>query len=180
MKKRNVVIFGDSIPKRINTRLLNNNFIRSKVSSKSFPGVSSNDFIHYVKPTLQNPENPFETAILHMGVNDLIKQGSNIDVITNTIMNFSNEYKTYGIKSMFILGFTINNRMHSDFINAMNNALKLDCIKYGYNFIENTNILLDNLWQDGLHLNNSGMVKLLNNFLVSLNKIYFLSKPFIQ
>ena len=44
-----------------------------------------------------------------------------------------------------------------------------------YNFIENSNILLDNLWQDGLHLNNSGKGKLLN-FLVSLNKSYFLSK----
>ena len=45
-------------------------------------------------------------------------------------------------------GLTINNRLHSDLINAMNNALKLDCMKYG--------------------------------FLVSLNKNYFLSKPFIQ
>ena len=62
----------------------------------------------------------------------------------------------------------------------MNNALKFDCIKYGYHFIENSNILPDNLWQDGLHLNSSGKGKLLNNFLVSLNKSDFLSKTFIQ
>ena len=74
------------------------------------------------------------------------------------------------MKSISISGHTINNRLHSDLINTMNNALKLDCIKYGSNFI---NILPDDLWQDGLHLNNSGKGKLLNNFLVSLNKNYF-------
>ena len=41
----------------MNTRLLNTNIIRSKALSKCFPGVASNDFIHYIKPNLQNPEN---------------------------------------------------------------------------------------------------------------------------
>ena len=116
-----------------------------------------------------------------MGVNDLRIRDSNIDAVTNNIMKIASECKTYGIKNIFISGLTINNRLHSDLINTMNNnALKLDCIKCGYNFIENSNILPDNLWQDGLHLNNPGKGKLLNNLLVSLNKSYFLSKPFIQ
>ena len=45
----------------------------------------------------------------------------------------------------FISGLTINNRLYSDLINTMNNALKLDCIRYGCNCIENSNILHDNL-----------------------------------
>ena len=73
-EKRNVIIFGDSIPKGINTRLLNTNLIKSKAISKCFPGASSNDFIHYIKPTLQNSQNLFESAILCMGVNDLLKE----------------------------------------------------------------------------------------------------------
>ena len=179
-EKRNVIIFGDSILKGINTRLLNTNLIKSKAISKCFPGTSSINFIHYIKPTLQNSQNPFESAILHMGVNDLLKRDSNIDAVTNNIMKIASECKPYGIKNIFISGLTINNRLHSDLINTMNHALKLDCIKYGYHFIENSNILPDNLWQDGLHLNSSGKGKLLNNFLVSLNKSYFLSKTFIQ
>ena len=137
-------------------------------------------FFHYIKPTLQNPENSFETVILHMGVHDLLKRNSYIDVVTNNIMNIANECKTYGIKNVFVSGLTINNRLHSDFINAMNNVLKLDLIKHGHNFIENSDILPDNLWQDSLHLNNSGKGKLLNNFLVSLNKNHISSKTFIQ
>ena len=78
-KKRNVIIFGDRIPKGINTRLLNTNLTKSKAISKCFPGASSNDFIHYIKPTLQNSENTFESTILYMGVNDILKRDSNID-----------------------------------------------------------------------------------------------------
>ena len=111
-KKRSVVIFGDGIPKGINTRLLNTNLIRLKAISKCFPGASSNDFIHYIKPNLQNSENPFETAILHMGVNDLLKRDSNIEVATNN-MKIAKECKTYGIKNMFVSVLTINNRLHS-------------------------------------------------------------------
>ena len=85
-----------------------------------------------------------------MSINVLLKRGSNIEVVINN-MNVATECKHFGIKSRFVSGLTINNRLHSDFINAGNNALKLDGVKYGYNFIKNSNILSDNLWQDGLH-----------------------------
>ena len=97
----------------------------------------------------------------------LLKRCSNIDAVTNNITNVANDCKNYGIKNISLSGLTINKRLHAHFINAVNNALKLDSIKYGHNFIENSNILPDNLWQNGLHLNNSGKGKLLNNFLVS-------------
>ena len=152
-----------------------------KAISKCLTGAASNDSIYYIKPTLQNPENQFEAAILHRGIiNNLLKRGSNIDIVTNNIMNVANECKNYGIKNILVSGLTINNHIHSNLINAFNNALKLGCVKYGYNLIEDTNKFPGNLWQDGLPLNNSGKDKLLNIFLVSLNKNYFLSKHFIQ
>ena len=124
---------------------------------------------------MQNPENQSEVASSHMGIKDFLKRGSNIDVATKNIMNVANECKNYGIKKIFVSGLTINNNLHSDFIKAVNSALKLDCVKYAYNFIENSSIL-NNSEQ---FLNNSGKSKLLNNFLVSLNN-FFLSKLFIQ
>ena len=66
-------------------------------------------------------------------------------------MNAANECKNYGIKDILVSGLTTNNRLHSDFINVVNNPLKLDFVKCGYNFIKNSNILSDNLWKDGLH-----------------------------
>ena len=62
--------------------------------------------------------------------------------------------KSYETKNILVSGLTINNRLHSYFINALNNAMELDCVKHGYNFIENSNILPDYFWQDGFPLNN--------------------------
>ena len=80
-----------------------------------------------------------------MGVKALLKRDSNIDVVISNIIKIANEGKTYGIKNKFISDLTINNNLHSDLIYTMNNSLKLDCIKYGYIFVENSNILADNL-----------------------------------
>ena len=53
-----------------------------------------------------------------MGVNDS-KRDSNTDVVTNNIMKIANECKTYEIKSIFVSGLTINNRLHLDLIYAI-------------------------------------------------------------
>ena len=56
-----------------------------------------------------------------------------------------------------------------EFHQSCEQCLKL--CKHDYIFIQNTNIVvLYNLWQDGFHLSNSEKGKLLNNFLVFLNK----------
>ena len=77
-------------------------------------------------------------------------------------MNIANECKNYGIKNIFASGLTVNICVHVNFINAVSNAFKLTCVKYGYVF----NIVPDDFWQDSLHINNFGKGKLLNGFLV--------------
>ena len=62
-QKNNVVICGNSIPKGINTRLLNKKLIKSKAACKFFPGSTSKDFVHYIKPTLQENELDTSTCI---------------------------------------------------------------------------------------------------------------------
>ena len=62
-------------------QLLNKKLIKYKVSCKFFPDATSKDFVHFIKPTLQ--ENEFHTSILHLDVNDILKLGSNIDMIIN-------------------------------------------------------------------------------------------------
>ena len=34
-----------------------------------FPGGTSRDFLHYIKPTLQTPQTDFDIAVLYMGIN---------------------------------------------------------------------------------------------------------------
>ena len=104
-QKKNVVIFGDSIPKGINKRLFNKKLIKTKVVGKFFPGATSKDFVHYIKPTL--PENEFDTSILHMGVNDVLKLGSNIYSVSKDIINIANHCKNFGVKQIIISGLTL-------------------------------------------------------------------------
>ena len=53
-------------------------------------------------------------------------------------------------------------------------------IKHGHRFIDNCSVSSKNLWQDGLHLKNSGKGVLLNNYVVTLNDNYFLCSSFTQ
>ena len=63
--------------------------MKSKVACKFIPGATSEeDFVHYIMPTLQ--ENEFDTSILHMGVNDVLKLGSNTNTAWKDIINIAN------------------------------------------------------------------------------------------
>ena len=46
----------------------------------------------------------------------------------------------------------------NDKVIAVNNILKRVCKLNGLRFIENSNICAENLFEDGLHLNNDGKV----------------------
>ena len=63
--KRNIVIFGDSIPKGINRKILGQKLCNARVFYRFFPGATSRDFFHYIKPTLQDPQTNFGIAVLH-------------------------------------------------------------------------------------------------------------------
>ena len=154
-QKKNVIIFGDSIPKGINTRLLNKKLIKSKAVCNFFPGAISKDFIDYIKPTFQ--ENEFDTSIYginDMGDNDVLKLGSNIDTVSKDIINITNHCKNFGVKQIIISGLALTTWLKASFIYQLNKSIKELCQKHGYSFIDNSNVSSENLWQDGLHLNN--------------------------
>ena len=79
-------------------------------------------------------------------------------------MNITMKCKNYRSKSIYASGLAINNRLNSDFINAVNNPFKLNCIDNGWIFIENSNISTDNSSQNSSSLSSSGKGELLNKF----------------
>ena len=109
-----------------------------------------------------------------MSVNDVLKLGSNIDTLSKDIINIANHCKNFGVKQIIISGLTITMRLKASFIYQLNKSIKELCRKHGYSFIDNSNLSSENLWQDRLHLNNSGKGVLLKNYVVTLNDSYFL------
>ena len=118
-----------------------------------------------MKPTLQ--ENEFDTSILHMGGDDILKLGSNIDTVSKDILSIANHCKNFGVKQIIISGLTLTTRLKASFIYQLNKSIKRLRQKHGYSFIDNSNVSSENLWQDRLHLSNSGKGVLMNNYVVT-------------
>ena len=70
-RKNRIVIFGDSITRRIRVTDFNSELDTGHAKIRSFPGAISKEFPHYVTPTLEDGN--FDIAILHFGVNDLLR-----------------------------------------------------------------------------------------------------------
>ena len=115
-----------------------------------------------------------------MGVSDILKLGSDIDTVSKDIINIANHCKNFGLKQIIISGLTLTTRLKANLIYQLNKSIKELCQKHGYSFIDNSNVSSENLWQDGLHLNNSSKGVLLNNYIVTLNDSYFLGPSFTQ
>ena len=153
---------GDCIPKGINRKILGQKLFNAKAFYRFFPGATSRDFFHYVKPALQDPQTNFDIAILHMDINGILILGSTGETVSNSILHIPNQCKNYGVKEVSISSVTCTTLLNSDLINDVNNALQNKCQTSGYQFIDNNNITTEKLWKDGIHLANSGKSIIIN------------------
>ena len=81
-RKNRIVIFGDSITRRIRVRDFNSEFGHAKI--RTFPDAISKEFPHYVTPTLEDGN--FDIAILHFGVNDLLQNRNQSKAVDELIL----------------------------------------------------------------------------------------------
>ena len=174
-EKRNIAIFGDSIPKCINRKILGQNLFNAKHFYRFFLGATSRDFFHYIKSILQDPQTNFDIAVLHLSVNDILNLGSTAGKVSNSLLHIANQYRNYGVKEVSISSVTCTTLLNSDLINDVNNTLRNKYQTSGYHFIHSNNITTEKLWKDGLNLN-SGKGIIRNNFVQSLNSSHFLTK----
>ena len=78
LKKKILVkltMFTDSISRRIWMRKFNQ-CTDGVARLKSFPGVTSKELAYYVKPILK--EESFHTSLIHVGINDILKDQSEL------------------------------------------------------------------------------------------------------
>ena len=70
-KKKNIMLFTDSILKALSIGELNCLINSGKVHFKSFPGSKANQLNHHAMPILE--EHQDDSAAIHVGTNDLLK-----------------------------------------------------------------------------------------------------------
>ena len=172
-RKNRLVIFGDSITRRIRVRDFNSELDTGHAKIRTFPGAISKEFPHYVTPTLEDGN--FDRAILHFGVNDLLRNKNQSKAVDELIINLkktATKCMSFGVSQVIVSGIVYNKKVANSFVDEVNSKIISMCEHNTLGYINNGNISNIHLFDDGLHLLESGMCILANNFICRLN--YFL------
>ena len=132
----------------------NNQLKESRARFKYFPGASSTDLLLYIEPTLG--EGQFDTAIIHVGINDLLHNTTGTEVLLRNILKIAARCKMHGIKKIFVSCVLNTHKVPSDIIAKLNLDISNTCRGNRFHFIDNSNISMNFLYTDGLHLLYSG------------------------
>ena len=126
-RKKQIVIFSDSIPRGIRLREFNCWLHKGYAQLKSFPGGTSKELLYYVEPTLKNKK--FDDALLHVGVNDLLNDESQ-DSVQNLLENLKQtglKCKSAGVKRALVSGIVVNNKLTNAYSLSVNQRISNMC-----------------------------------------------------
>ena len=139
--------------------------MRSTASVRSIPGATTKSMIHHVKGCLEDTSPDF--IILHHSTN-VLNSSSSSKKIADKILNLAASVKT-SKNQVFVSGLVIRKDKLKKKGNEVNELLKNKCRIRQLFFIDNKNISLGMLNKSGIHLNENGTTRLINNFGYSMN-----------
>ena len=157
------VIVGDSIVKNIQGFKLGKT-TKSRVIVKAFPGATTADMYHYVKPTLE--KNP-ERIIMHAGTNDLRLHEP--EKVADKIVDLAKNIASQSGCEILISELTTRSQSN-DKVKTVNRLLSKFCNRNRWTLIRHNNINESHLNKGGLHLNQQGTTILFNNFAKHLKR----------
>ena len=126
-------------------------------------------------PTLR--EESFNSALIHIGINDILIDQSDIqcESLTRNNLEISHKCKEHGIEEIVISSLVVTENIDLNLLARGNVSLCNMCRENGFCFLGNSNISVDNLFKDKLHLVDSGKTILANNFIYCLNNYFLLT-----
>ena len=163
-RKKQIVIFSDSIPCGIKLRQFNYLLHKGYAQLKSFPRGTFKEVLYYVESTSKNKK--FDDALLHVGVNDLLNDESQESVqnLLDNLKQIGLKCKSAGVKRILVSGIVVNNKLTSAYISSVNQRISNMCRDNSFVFIGNNNIPTSSLFVDGLYLIVVGKRILANKF----------------
>ena len=115
-KQNRIIIFGDSILRRISVREFNN---ESKIGSR--------EILHQVNPTLESDN--YDSVVLHFGVNDLLQKAlSKSDTVENQVENIRKvaaKCISHGVSEVFVSPIVRNKRIAESLVEEVNNYISI-------------------------------------------------------
>ena len=146
---------GNNVDNKDNNKRLNSIDVRNK---------SQPIFIH---------ENEVIEPLINNRMNNVVNEYKNAHDITKGIINIGRYCKEHNFNSVTISSSIYRSQKHLQLkLNAVNTMLMYRCKNYGLGYIDNSDIKVDFLEQDGLHLNKRSKSFLANNFINFINRYY--------
>ena len=156
--------------KTLRMREFNNHLEEGIAHLKAFPGSKSQQLNHHSILILQEYE--YDGAIIHVGINDLIKnQNENKDAtkIMRDIIDIALQCRSHNIGTVFVSSIVYSTKVNYKLLCKVNNFLHEERVKNGFCFIDNSALTERDLWKDGVHIFESGKCLVANNFICHLN-----------
>ena len=147
------------------------NFCLRKCNTRLRPfiGATIKQMETYVKSIIQD-DTP-DVVILHIGCNDISNKNMSANDMAECIVNIGRYSKEHNVNNVTISSLICRSQIHfQDKVNAVNTILMNRYKNYGLGYIDNSNIEVGFLAQDGLHLNEIGKSCLANNFINFINR----------
>ena len=162
-------MLGASIIMRIRRNEFNFCLRKCNTRFRLFTGATIKQIETYVKPILQ--DDTTDVVILHIGCNDISNRNMSANDIAEGIINIRRYCKEHNVNNVTISSLICRSQI--DFqhkVNAVSTMLMNRCKDYGLVYIDNNNIEVGFLAQDGLHLNKIGKSCLASNFVNFINR----------
>ena len=156
--------------KTLRMREFNNHLEEGIAHVKAFPGSKSQQLNHHSIPILQEYE--YDGAIIHVGINDLIKnpnENKDATKITRDVIDIALRCRSHNIGTVFISSIAYSTKVNYELLCKVNNFLHEECVKNGFYFIDNSAMTERDPWKDGVHMVESGKCLVANNFICHLN-----------
>ena len=147
-------IVGDSHIKRLSKNVIKHHLNRKDILVKNFDGAKTKHVMHHTLPYLH--ENLPETVVIHTGTNDINEKLIHVtrpDELARSIIDIGKTCKGFGVKNVGISSILPRNDKNIQRIIKETNKLLRDMSDfYNFIFIDNSNINVNLLSPDNIHL----------------------------
>ena len=169
LRGKKVLIATDSMAQRIKKKEFYEQ-INGHATLKCFAGATTRYLQHYMLPHIIE-ECP-STLALHVGTNSLYDNQKTPEQIANEVIDAGRMAEKFGVDNVIISSLII--RRSPMWIERkrreVNNIIKDRCVINNFLFLDNSNIILDDISHDKVHLCDSGSAKFAKNLTSAINR----------
>ena len=169
---REICIYSTSITKGIKKKDINDLYVgEGTISFRRFHGAIARDVKKYIGVHMEE-ESP-ASVIIQTGGNDLPTPRSNplpVSEIAVEIIKSGLLCQRAGVENIYVGGVLLRRPYYTQArCRELNDILREECKKHGFIFIDNSNINMGHVQDDGVHLTHEGSEILRDNYSFYLN-----------